>query len=160
MSLTERKLMQMTLLFVILSVVIGTTSGACCHKPFNKHCADCAVGTPCCGYHSCNIFCCGCDCRKEPAGKHCYGRGDTCRCYRDNCRVKRQVSFATTDISAYETFTGLDINKNGMMEQFEFSRALEQMHITDNMTVFHHWLVMDEDRDGVITLEEFDREKL
>lgn len=47
-----------------------------------------------------------------------------------------------------------------MMEQFEFSKALEQMQITDNMTVLHHWSVMDEDKDGLITLEEFDREKL
>lgn len=34
------------------------------------------------------------------------------------------------------------------MEQCEFSKALEQMHITDNMIVLHHWSVMDDDRGG------------
>lgn len=47
-----------------------------------------------------------------------------------------------------------------MMEQFEFTTALEQRQITDNATVFHHWSIMDEDKDGIISLEEFDREKL
>lgn len=45
------------------------------------------------------------------------------------------------------------------MEQFEFSIALEHMHKTDNMTVLHHWSIVDEDKDGLITMEEFDREK-
>lgn len=49
--------------------------------------------------------------------------------------------------------------RNGMMEECEFKKALEHMHITDNMTVLHHWSIMDEDKDGIISMEEFDRQK-
>lgn len=48
---------------------------------------------------------------------------------------------------------------DGLIEQFEFIKALEQMEITDNTTMFHHWSIMDEDKDGTVTLEEFDKEK-
>ncbi|CAC5414824.1 unnamed protein product [Mytilus coruscus] len=136
-------LLRLTLLFVICSVIMETANGACCRRRRGR-CGDCTKPTPCCGYRKCNIFCCGCKCRKG----RCSGRR------------KRQLSYDTTDSSAYGTFMGLDINKNGMMEQFEFSKAMEQMQITDNMTVLHHWSVMDEDKDGLITMEEFDREKL
>lgn len=102
-------------MFVIWSVVMETTSSACCRKPFNKHCWDCTPGTPCCGYRSCNIFCCGCDCRKEPSGKVCFERDNRCRCV--NSRRKRQLSFDTTDVSAYHTFLGLDINKSVLATQ-------------------------------------------
>ncbi|CAG2196617.1 unnamed protein product [Mytilus edulis] len=158
MSLLERKLLQLALLVVIWSVVMKTVSGDCCRKPFRDHCRDCTPGTPCCGIKKCNIFCCGCKCRTEPRGKHCFERGTGCRCYNAK-RKRRHVSNDTTDISAYLTFIGLDINKNGIMEECEFKKALEHMHITDNMTVLHHWSIMDEDKDGIISMEEFDRQK-
>lgn len=111
MSLLEGKLLQLTLLFIILSVVIETANGECCRRPkyFKTHCKDCASATPCCGLKSCNIFCCGCTCRKEPSGKHCCEREGKCRCF--NAKRKRHVAFDTTDISAYLTYIGLDINK-------------------------------------------------
>ncbi|XP_063420952.1 uncharacterized protein LOC134706173 [Mytilus trossulus] len=137
---------------------MDTTYGACCRKFKEKYCRDCTKGTPCCGHNKCNIFCCGCRCRREPSGKDCVVNQGACECYKE--KGKRSVPFPTTDMSAYVTFMDLDINKNGMMDQVEFTSALEQMQITDNVTVFHHWSIMDEDKDGIISLEEFDREKL
>lgn len=97
MSLLDKKHLFLVLLLVICSVVMDMTNGACCHS-FRGRCNDCTRSTPCCGYRKCNIFCCGCDCRKG----RCFGRR------------KRQLPFdytETTDVSAYFTFTGLDINK-------------------------------------------------
>nr|AET85055.1 mytimycin precursor [Mytilus edulis]AET85056.1 mytimycin precursor [Mytilus edulis] len=147
--------LRMTLLFVICCVVIGMANADCCHRPYYYHCWDCTAATPYCGYRPCNIFGCGCTCRTEPHGKSCYERGDRCRCYSDK-RRRRSLSFE--DMSANIKFAGLDINSDGLIEQFEFIKALEQMDITDNTTMFHHWSIMDEDKDGAITLEEFDKE--
>lgn len=46
-----------------------------------------------------------------------------------------------------------------MMERCEFIDALEGMEITDNVTITHHWTIMDHNKDGVITLAEFDHHK-
>ncbi|VDI05372.1 Hypothetical predicted protein [Mytilus galloprovincialis] len=133
------------------------TYGACCNPPNGRYCADCTVSTPRCGYHSCNIFGCGCTCRTEPYDKICFDHRGRCLCI-DYKRKRRDVSL-DEDMSASIQFASLDINSDGLIEQFEFIKALEQMEITDNTTMFHHWSIMDEDKDGTVTLEEFDKEK-
>lgn len=88
-------LLRLTLLFVICSVIMENANGACCRRKRSGRCGDCTKPTPCCGYKRCNIFCCGCNCRKGGCGG----------------RRKRQLSHDTTDRSTYMTFIGLDINK-------------------------------------------------
>nr|QXT26519.1 mytimycin 1 [Mytilus coruscus] len=150
-------ILRMTFSFVICCVIMDMANGACCYPPHGKFCADCTLSTPRCGYHRCNLFGCGCTCRREPRGETCYAY--RARCYCDTDRRKRRDVSLDEDMSASIKFASLDINKDGLIEQFEFIKALEQMDVTDNTTMFHHWSIMDEDRDGTITLEEFDKEK-
>ncbi|XP_063421477.1 uncharacterized protein LOC134706455 [Mytilus trossulus] len=152
-------IIRMTLSFVLCCIIMEMAYGACCNPPHGRFCADCTLSTPRCGYYSCNIFGCNCTCRREPSGKYCYVW--RARCYCDNDKRKRRgVSFDDViSTSADIKFASLDINSDGLIEQFEFIKALEQIEITDNTTMFHHWSIMDEDKDGIITLEEFDKEK-
>lgn len=109
MSFFNGKLPRFVLVVLICFVVMDTTYGACCRKFKEKYCKDCTKGTPCCGHNKCNIFCCGCRCRREPIGKDCVVNQGACECYKE--KGKRSAPFPTTDMSAYVTFMDLDINK-------------------------------------------------
>ncbi|VDI10702.1 Hypothetical predicted protein [Mytilus galloprovincialis] len=128
MSLFEMKLLRSIILLITFIAVIDKTKGACCGKPFKYYCGDCTVSLFCCGHNQCNIFCYGCTCRGSPEGKFCRERGPLGKgCYCEKVKRKRHVQYVSTDMSAHMKFMNLDINKNEMMEQFEFSKALEQM---------------------------------
>ena len=50
------------LLVVILCLALSySVQAICCFTDTQNYCADGTIGTPCCGYGPCNIFCCNCD---------------------------------------------------------------------------------------------------
>ena len=53
----------------------------------------------------------------------------------------------------------INSNRNGPMDKFEFVKALEPKGIRDNKTVHHHRLILDDNKDGIITLAEFDKRR-
>lgn len=63
--------MKITLGILVSLAFVGAASALCCPSNAIGMCADGTVGTPCCGYGPCNIFCCHCDggCREPPASK-------------------------------------------------------------------------------------------
>ena len=62
--------MQLAIVLVFLSSALGALADCCladngCYVVGNElicpYCDDGTLGTPCCGYGPCNIFCCNCD---------------------------------------------------------------------------------------------------
>ena len=50
------------------------------------------------------------------------------------------------------------MHRNNVIDKWEFDNAMESMNVTDVKDMSHHWIRMDDNRDGVITLGEFDNE--
>ena len=105
MPLLDGKMLPLAMLFVVGFAVIDLANGVCCRSDGNGCCAGCTIGTPYCGYGSCNIFACNCDggCRTGT------GKCDFV-CTSPGVERRRSVSL-TADHSSFETFNGLDINK-------------------------------------------------
>ncbi|KAL7741412.1 hypothetical protein ACLKA6_000740 [Drosophila palustris] len=61
MSRTFLILLLVQLLLILMQ--LWEVKGDCCVPLYGAICDDDTFGTPCCGYESCNIFCCNCRCR-------------------------------------------------------------------------------------------------
>jgi hypothetical protein len=99
------------LLVAILCLALSyNVQAICCFTSTQGYCADGTIGTPCCGYGPCNIFCCNCDggCRqprsitksftKEAFGYYLEGKG-----------------IASPQVADY-LFAELDTNKDGKID--------------------------------------------
>ncbi|KAB2573525.1 hypothetical protein DBV05_g7804 [Lasiodiplodia theobromae] len=106
-------------------------------------CDDDTQGTPCCGYGSCNIFCCNCDggCRRAggaPAGR----RSDM---------SPRDPESNGSD----EAFAAADTDKSGNITLQEYTNYMNVG--SDSVKHIAWFLKHDKNDDGVITPDEVSR---
>lgn len=124
---------------------------------FSETCLDCTVPTPCCGYQSCNIFCCNCECRKQWNCEQFMG------CVLDKGRRKRSLrnDFAQMeyeleidpDIGAYTIFNSVDTNSDGRLDLDEVKTWTKLRNVTFSNNEFR---AMDVSGDGYLQLGEID----
>lgn len=69
-KMTRPRCILTAILAILFIVVLETPQvlSACCNAGSGGSCADGTTSTPCCGFRSCNIFCCACKggCRTAP----------------------------------------------------------------------------------------------
>jgi len=102
----------------------------CCNADIFNYCRDCTVGSPCCGYGECNVFCCNCDggCRKPPTSE----------------LSSKRPSKASGDDCVPSKFAAVDLNNDGIITEYEWSMHASKeimsagvMHGTDHFATLH-----------------------
>ena len=140
---------------VVLKVVVvllavasyaSVANGLCCAGcPLSGSCADGTRCTPlfnCCGTGACNIFCCS-----------CYGM---CRKSSILQSVLPWDKIAADNLDvAIERFGHFDVDKNGAIDIHELKQADHSMPTHVRESAFRN---LDANRDGKITIEEFDED--
>merc|ERR1711953_484255 len=123
-------------LMLAMALMIDKSESVCC--PMTGTCKDGTPSTPCCGYRSCDWFCCACGggCRKPKSKKRSLDQGDD-----------RALTLAY--------FKSVDLNLDN---RIDFAEALEFKNISIASTdPIPAWFVeMDMDNDGKISPNEFD----
>jgi hypothetical protein len=123
------------------------TSAACCGCGSGK-CGDCTGCTPCCGFGSCNLFCCSCSCRPG-------------NCRRDVESIfLRNVHAVITDekeAAREATFRLVDLDENGRLTQDEVDQfALTKYPKATDPSSMYSFDDLDTDHNGFLTIDEMD----
>ncbi|CAL8132636.1 unnamed protein product [Orchesella dallaii] len=130
------------ILCVIVSVFVSENrvSSQCCHSQHSRAhgrriCPDSTVPTPCCGYRSCNIFCCNCS--------------------DGGCRGRRWIRDVNTVQQGEHEH---DKNKDGFYEKHEIHNLLLSGTCGNYSENVGKWETefqrMDKDKDGKLSYEE------
>lgn len=88
----------MSVIVLAFAVIPSISADSCCQANDGGNCADGTVGTPCCGYKSCDIFCCDC-------GGNCRGASKRDALLLSSTLHKRD--------SAVDTFAQADVAGTG-----------------------------------------------
>ena len=136
--------LKVAVVLMAIASYLSVVDGKCCAScPLSGRCPDGTGCTPifnCCATGPCNVFCCACN--------------GNCRTSRERAidRFLGRAEIESDDHNiAFERFGQLDEDKNGEVDFPEFRQFVPLSHLS----AFRD---MDVNRDGKITIEEFDED--
>ncbi|OJD28618.1 uncharacterized protein BKCO1_1420002 [Diplodia corticola] len=141
--------MQFSTLLALLSAVAPFAAADCCSAvgysgalaSNGQPCADGTKGTPCCGYGSCNAFCCACN-----------GGCRTASAKRDSGMLKVVVRDQSNDAEDVEAFNAATA---GGTEPLTVQRYTSYMNASADDQTYVDWFNKhDKNGDGVLSLDE------
>ncbi|MEO8672416.1 MAG: EF-hand domain-containing protein [Tahibacter sp.] len=135
-----------------------------CQNNIFGYCGDCTVGTPCCGYGPCNIFCGNCDggCRKAPDGPHdpsCGGTTNTGTIAKAINDTKNPPPAAKEPPTGRALFDTIDSNHNGTISLAEtkaWVKSTKSKMTKQEIAAGFMKADADADGDGKVKPSEFD----
>ena len=142
------KLIFRILVFSLVVILQDQKTNAACCGCGSGHCGDCSNCTPCCGYDSCNIFCCSCSCRPG-----------NCRRDVESLFLKNVHSAVTDEKQAAReaTFRLVDLDENGKLTPDEVDQFVKNKYPdVQDRSALYSFEALDTDHDGLLTIDEMD----
>ena len=142
------KLISGILIISIIVIIQSQTSNAACCGCGSTVCGDCSSCTPCCGYESCNIFCCNCSCRPG-----------NCRRDVESLFLKNVHSAVADEKQAAReaTFRLIDLDQNGKLTPDEVDQFVKNKYAdVQDRSALYSFDDLDTDHNGFLTIDEMD----